>query len=43
MDLNLNEFNYCDIKFNVLIEYNNTRIVGEIQFLLSFMNHAKHL
>ena len=35
--LPLNLFNYCDIKCNVLLEYNKTRLIGEIQFILSFM------
>ena len=39
----LNEFNYCDIKMNVLIEYNKMSIVGEIQFLLKFMLDAKKI
>lgn len=42
-NLDVNSFNYCDIKCNVLIEYNNVKIIGEIQFLLGFMLDAKKL
>ena len=34
-------YNYGDIKFNVLIEYNNMSLIGEIQFLLSMMLNNK--
>ena len=38
----LQNINYSDIKVNVLIEYNNKRIIGEIQFLLNiFLNFKK--
>ena len=38
----LENINYCDIKLNVLLEYNNTRIIGEIQFLLDiFLDFKK--
>ena len=40
---NLSDFNYQDVKFNVLIEYNRIRVIGEIQFLLSFMLIAKKM
>ena len=40
--LSLDKINYSDIKCNILIEYNNIRIIGEIQFLLSiFLNFKK--
>ena len=39
-NLDLRPFNYCDIKCNVLIEYQGIRIIGEIQFLLAFMGHS---
>ena len=42
-DLPLKSFDYCDIKCNVLIEYYNIKIIGEIQFLLSFMLDAKKM
>ena len=35
------EFDYADIKLNVLIEWNGTRMIGEIQLLPSFMLKAK--
>ena len=41
--MNINEFNYTDIKMNVLIECNEMSIIGEIQFLLSFMLEAKKI
>ena len=38
----MSNINYSDIKVNVLIEYNNKRIIGEIQFLLNiFLNFKK--
>ena len=40
---NLSDFNYQDVKFNVLIEYNQKQVIGEIQFLLSFMLNAKKM
>ena len=40
---NLTDFNYQDVKLNVLIEYKNTRVIGEIQFILSFMLKAKKM
>ena len=42
-DLELNSFGYSDIKCNVLIQYNNVSIIGEIQWLLSFMLNAKKI
>lgn len=43
-DLPIDAFGYCDIKLNVLIEYENKfRIIGEIQLLLSFMVEAKKM
>ena len=42
-DNQLNKFNYCDVKFNILIEWNSVRIIGEIQFLLKWMLEAKKL
>ena len=33
----LSNIDYRDIKFNVLIEYNGIKLIGEIQFLLSLM------
>ena len=42
--LNVNEFNYCDIKYNVLISSSkNICIIGEVQFLLKFMLDAKKM
>lgn len=35
--------NYVDIKFNVVIEYNNQCIIGELQFLLKFLLKAKKI
>ena len=40
-NINVDLFHYCDVKCNVLIEYNNVRIIGEIQLLLSSMLNAK--
>ena len=34
---------YCDIKCNILIEFENIAIIGEVQFLLSFMLKAKRM
>ena len=34
---NLNNYDYADIKMNVLIEFNKMRMIAEIQFLLKFM------
>ena len=40
--LPLSSLKYCDIKCNVLIEYNNIRIIGEIAFLLKcYLNFKK--
>ena len=36
-------FDYRDVKFNVSIEYGGIKLVGEIQFLLSFMLKAKKI
>ena len=41
--LALPKFSYCDIKFNVLISYGEKSIIGEMQFLLKFMDTAKHI
>ena len=35
------KYNYCDIKINVIIEYNNICLIGEVQFLLKFMLKVK--
>ena len=40
-DLLLQDCGYRDIKCNVLIEHENTRLIGEIQFILSFMLNTK--
>ena len=40
---NINKFQYCDIKVNMLIEYNNVKLIGELQFLLSFMLTSKKM
>ena len=40
---NISKYNCCDIKLNVLIEYKNIRLIGEIQFLLNWMLNAKKL
>ena len=40
---NLSQFNYADVKLNVLIEYNDIHVIGEIQFILSFMLKAKKM
>ena len=34
---NLDDYVYCDVKFNVLIDLNGNSIIGEIQFLAKFM------
>ena len=39
----LSEFDYSDIKFNILIQHKKTRLIGEIQFLLDFMLTAKKM
>ena len=36
-NLSLNSFNLYAIKCNILIEYNNIRLIGELQFALSSM------
>ena len=33
--------NYCDLKLNVLVSYDNISIIAEIQFLLKFMGNFK--
>ena len=40
---NLNDYNYCDLKMNVIIEYDNIRVIGEIQFILDFFEKAKKM
>ena len=40
-NMQLSLFDYCDIKLNVIIEYFDIQIIGEIQFLLEFMLMAK--
>ena len=42
-DGDLTGYRYGDIKANVIIEYKNMRIVGELQFLLSFCLEAKKI
>ena len=39
----LSDYTYYDIKFNVIVEYNNTAVIGEIQFLLDFMLEVKKM
>ena len=34
---------YADIKINVITEYNNIAIVGEVQFLMDFMLEASYV
>ena len=34
---NLNDYDYADIKMNVLIQFKQMKMIGEIQFLLKFM------
>lgn len=38
---NMDKLEYCDLKVNVLVDFNNIRLVGEIQFVLSWMIHVK--
>ena len=40
---NLSNYNYCDIKANVIVEYNNVRMIAEVQFGIFFMLEAKKL
>ena len=40
-NIKLELFDYCDIKMNVIIEYKNVRLIGEIQFIISYMLTAK--
>lgn len=40
---NLEKYHYCDVKINVLIETANTKLIGEIQFVLDFMLEAKKM
>ena len=40
-NLKLSDSTYRDIKCNVIIERNGTKIIGEIQFILQFMLDAK--
>ena len=42
-DTDLKLFDYRDVKFNVLIKYGEIELVGEVQFLLSFMLKAKKI
>lgn len=35
--MQLDKYSYCDIKLNVIIEVNQKQIIGEVQFLLSWM------
>ena len=42
-NLDIKEFDYCDIKINVLIEYNGMKLIGELQFMLDFMLKAKKM
>ena len=37
----LQDYSYCDIKFNVLIEYQSICMVGEVQFILKSFLDAK--
>ena len=39
----LSTYTYCDIKLNVLIETHKYKMIGEIQFILSFMLEAKKM
>ena len=43
-NLDLNSFNYCDIKCNVIIEYNKQRLIGDLVFILLFVkkNYIKN-
>ena len=40
-NLKLEDCGYKDIKCNILIEHNNVRLIGEIQFILTFMLETK--
>ena len=40
---NLDLYDYRDIKFNVLLTYNNVSVVGEVQMLIKFMLEAKKI
>ena len=40
-EISLDKLNYSDVKVNVLLEYNNKRVVAELQFLLSIFLHYK--
>ena len=42
-DIELKYFDYTDVKFNVLIEYKDIQLIGEIQFLVQFMLDAKKI
>ena len=42
-DLDVNSYDYSDIKLNVKIEYNRMSIIGEIQFLTKFMLISKKM
>ena len=42
-DTNLSSFMYRDVKFNVLIQYKQSAIVGEVQMMLEFMLQAKKI
>eukprot|EP01084_Bolivina_argentea_P174843 302834_1 len=39
----IEKYSYCDIKFNVVIEFKDIAMIGEIQFLLDWMQEAKVL
>lgn len=39
----LNKFQYCDIKYNVIVLHNGMALVGEVQFLLNWMLVAKQM
>ena len=36
-----NDYRYCDIKANIIVEYDKKRMIGEVQFIAKFMLNAK--
>ena len=41
--MDLSSFDYCDVKMNVMVKSQHLQLIGEVQFLLSFMLQAKKM
>ena len=42
-NMNLKQFTYGDIKFNVLVQFRDQQLIGEVQFIPKFMLEAKKI